>query len=65
MFAPLVVGLRNQIGARKFNTLRGQMIRLHSQVIKDFCDRVGIERTTRQNLIRKARDNGKTLGFLA
>ncbi|MEB3229803.1 MAG: electron transporter [Leptolyngbyaceae bacterium] len=65
MFASLVVGLRNYIGARKFNQIRGQAIRLHSQAITRFCNSVGIERTTRQNLIRLARDNGKALGFLA
>lgn len=65
MFAPIVVVLRNSLGKRKFNKLRGQAIKLHSQVIKNVCDRFSIDRTVRQNLIRQARDNGKTLGLLA
>lgn len=65
MFAPIVVLIRKQVGKDKFNQLRGQAIKLHSQVITNFCERVGIERTVRQNLIRTARDNGKKLGFLA
>lgn len=65
MFAPIVVLLRNRIGKAKFNQLRGQAIAIHSQVITNFCNRIGIERTIRQNLIRTARDNGKKLGLLA
>ena len=65
MFAPIVVLLRNRLGKIKFNQLRGKAIALHSQVITNICNRFGIERTTRQNLIRTARDNGKRLGLLA
>ncbi|MDJ0744175.1 MAG: electron transporter [Xenococcaceae cyanobacterium MO_167.B27] len=65
MFAPIVVLVRNRLGKAKFNKLRGRAIALHSQVIRAVCNRIGIERTTRQNLIRTARDNGKKLGFLA
>ena len=65
MFAPIVILLRNQLGKAKFNKLRGKAIALHSQVITYVCNRIGIERTTRQNLIRTARDNGKRLGLLA
>ncbi len=65
MFAPIVVLVRNYLGKAKFNKLRGQAIAKHSQVIKVYCEAVGIERTTRQNLIRTARDNGKRLGLLA
>lgn len=65
MFAPIVVALRNQLGKREFNKLRGQAIKLHSQVITNVCNRLSIDRTVRQNLIRRARDNGKTLGLLA
>ena len=65
MFAPLVVSLRKWLGSREFNKLRGQAIKLHSQVITDVCNRFNVDRTTRQQLIRKARDNGKTLGLLA
>ena len=65
MFAPIVILIRNYLGQGKFNKLRGQMIAKHSQVITAVCNGIGIERTTRQNLIRTARDNGKKLGFLA
>ena len=65
MFAPIVVLIRNRLGKTKFNQLRGKAISLHSQVITNICNRFGIERTTRQNLIRTARDNGKKLGLLA
>ncbi len=65
MFAPIVVIARTFTGKAKFNKIRGQAIALHSKAITNFCNSVGIERTTRQNLIRTARDNGKKLGFLA
>ena len=65
MFAPIVILVRNYLGKTQFNKLRGQAISKHSQVITAVCNRVGIERTTRQNLIRTARDNGKKLGLLA
>ena len=65
MFAPIVVVVRSLMGKAQFNKLRGQAIAKHSQVIINVCNLLGIERTTRQNLIRTARDNGKRLGFLA
>ena len=65
MFAPIVILVRNYFGKAKFNKLRGQAIAKHSKVITAVCNRFGIERTTRQNFIRTARDNGKKLGFLA
>ena len=65
MFAPIVVLVRNYLGKAKFNKLRGQAIAKHSQVITAVCNSIGIERTTRQNFIRTARDNGKKLGLLA
>ena len=65
MFAPIVILVRNRLGKVKFNQLRGKAIALHSQVITKICNRFGIERTTRQNFIRTARDNGKRLGLLA
>jgi len=58
MFAPIVVVVRNFLGKAKFNKLRGK-------AITKFCNLVGIERTSRQNMIRTARDNGKKLGLLA
>jgi hypothetical protein len=65
MLAPIVVLVRNRLGKTQFNQLRGKAIAKHSQVITAVCNRLGIERTTRQNLIRTARDNGKKLGLLA
>ncbi|MEM9484446.1 MAG: electron transporter [Cyanobacteria bacterium P01_F01_bin.116] len=65
MFAPIVILLRSQLGKKEFNQLRGKMIALNSKVITAVCNRFGIDRTERQNLIRLARDNGKRLGFLA
>ncbi len=65
MFAPIVVLLRNLMGKVKFNKLRGEFIKLHSQAITNFCENFGVDRTARQNMIRTARDNGKKLGLLA
>ncbi len=65
MFAPIVVLVRRQVGDPKFLKLRGKAIALHSQAITNVCNRFGIDRTQRQNLIRLARDNGKKLGLLA
>ena len=65
MFAPIVILVRNGLGKAKFNKLRGKAIAIHSQTITKFCNQIGIESKTRQNFIRKARDNGKKLGLLA
>ena len=65
MFAPIVIVCRNWMGKVKFNKLRGKAISLHSKTITKFCNRFGIESSTRQNFIRTARDNGKLLGLLA
>ena len=65
MFAPFVSLSRRFLGNARFTKLRGKAIALHSQVITHFCNAVGIDRTTRQNMIRLARDNGKLLGLLA
>lgn len=65
MFAPIVVLVRKWMGDPEFVRIRGKAIALHSQVITNFCNQVGIDRTRRQNLIRMARDNGKRLGLLA
>ena len=65
MFAPLVLLVRSWLGIKEFNRLRGQAIALHAQLITQVCDRFGLGRTYRQNMIRLARDNGKRLGLLA
>jgi len=64
-FAPLVVITRNAMGVKEFNQFRGKAISLHSQVIKEFCKSVGAGSKTAQGLIRVAKKNGGTLGFLA
>ena len=65
MFAPFVVWIRQLMGTPKFNQLRGQAIALHSKVITNFCNRIGIPSKERQSFIRMARDHGKVLGLLA
>jgi hypothetical protein len=65
MFAPIVNTIRNLMGKKEFNQLRGKAIALHSQVITNFCNTVGLDSKKRQNLIRLAKNNGKTLGLLA
>jgi hypothetical protein len=47
MFASIVCVLRDWMGKAKFNQVRGKAIALHSQVITQFCERVGIDRTRR------------------
>lgn len=65
MFAPFVLIVRRFMGDKRFIKLRGEAIALHSKAITNFCNRIGIDRTQRQNMIRLARDNGKKLGLLA
>eukprot|EP00195_Chlamydomonas_chlamydogama_P006213 CAMPEP_0202893698 /NCGR_PEP_ID=MMETSP1392-20130828/3232_1 /ASSEMBLY_ACC=CAM_ASM_000868 /TAXON_ID=225041 /ORGANISM="Chlamydomonas chlamydogama, Strain SAG 11-48b" /LENGTH=90 /DNA_ID=CAMNT_0049578127 /DNA_START=303 /DNA_END=575 /DNA_ORIENTATION=- len=64
-FAPLVVVVRNIVGDKEFNKLRGKAISLHSQVIKDFCKQFGVDNKQAQGVIRLAKKNGEKLGFLA
>lgn len=64
-FAPLVVVVRNVVGEKDFNKLRGKAISLHSQVIKDFCKLLGVDNKQVQGVIRLAKKNGEKLGFLA
>ena len=65
MFAPLVVLVRNLFGKVKFNQVRGKAIALHCKIITNFCNQTGLETKVRQNLIRRAKSNGKKLGLLA
>ncbi|KAG8087585.1 hypothetical protein GUJ93_ZPchr0010g8696 [Zizania palustris] len=65
IFAPLVVVVRNVVGRKRFNQLRGKAIALHSQVITEFCKTIGADAKQRQGLIRLAKKNGEKLGFLA
>lgn len=65
LFAPIVVVVRNIVGKKRFNQLRGKAIALHSQVINEFCKAIGADNKQRQGLIRLAKKNGEKLGFLA
>jgi electron transfer flavoprotein alpha/beta subunit len=65
MFAPIVLTLKQLIGKPRFMKMRGKAIALHSRVITSVCNKLGVDRTPRQNMIRLARDNGKRLGLLA
>ncbi|XP_078182788.1 proton gradient regulation 5 [Carex rostrata] len=65
IFAPAVVFVRNIIGRKRFNQLRGKAIAVHSQVITEFCKTIGADSKQRQGLIRLAKKNGEKLGFLA
>lgn len=64
-FVPLVVVVRNVVGEKDFNKIRGKAISLHSQVIKDFCKVLGVDGKQVQGVIRLAKKNGEKLGFLA
>jgi hypothetical protein len=64
-FSPLVVVIRDAVGAKEFNKLRGKAISLHSQIIKDFCKQLGVDNKQVQGVIRLAKKNGEKLGFLA
>ncbi|RMZ52291.1 hypothetical protein APUTEX25_001681, partial [Auxenochlorella protothecoides] len=64
-FAPIVRIVRDRLGTKKFNQLRGKAISLHSQVIKGFCQKIGVSNSQSQGLIRLAKKNGEKLGFLA
>lgn len=65
LFAPAVIVVRNIVGKKRFNQLRGKAIALHSQVINEFCKSIGADSKQRQGLIRLAKKNGERLGFLA
>eukprot|EP00187_Rhodella_violacea_P006613 CAMPEP_0174893294 /NCGR_PEP_ID=MMETSP0167-20121228/8127_1 /TAXON_ID=38298 /ORGANISM="Rhodella maculata, Strain CCMP736" /LENGTH=120 /DNA_ID=CAMNT_0016132043 /DNA_START=63 /DNA_END=425 /DNA_ORIENTATION=+ len=64
-FSPVVIAARVVIGEKNFNQLRGKGIALHSQVITNFVNYVGAGPQMRQQLIRLAKNNGNTLGFLS
>jgi hypothetical protein len=64
VFSPAVYGARVVLGDKKLEKLRGKGISLHSQAITEFCKFVGAPMKQKGNLIRKAKTNGDTLGFL-
>merc|ERR1712216_577746 len=64
-FTPIVIATRSIVGEKSFNQLRGKGITLHSQVIGEFCAYAGVPTPKKQGLIRLAKANGNTLGFLS
>mmetsp|Transcript_29537 Transcript_29537/g.60478 ORF Transcript_29537/g.60478 Transcript_29537/m.60478 type:complete len:130 (-) Transcript_29537:423-812(-) len=63
IFSPAVYGAKIILGNDKLNKIRGKAISLHSQYIGDFCEWAGAYHL-RTRLIKKAKTNGDTLGFL-
>jgi len=64
MFAPIINVIRMVLGVKKFNSVRGKLISIHSQIIGDFCKYIGANQKIRQGLIRVAKANGAKLGLL-
>lgn len=63
-FSPAVYVGKFVLGEQKFNKFRAKIISLHSQIITDFCIQYGAY-NMRVRLIKKAKVNGDTLGFLS
>ena len=63
IFSPAVYAAKVVLGQDKLNKIRGKAISLHSQYIGDFCLWAGAYHL-RTRLIKKAKVNGDTLGFL-
>ena len=64
IFSPAVIAGRVVLGDKRLEKLRGKGISYHSQAITEFCKFVGAPMKMKGNLIRKAKTNGDTLGFL-
>jgi hypothetical protein len=63
IFSPAVYAAKLALGTEKLNKLRGKAISLHSQVIGDFTEWSGAYHL-RTKLVKLAKTNGDTLGFL-
>jgi hypothetical protein len=63
IFSPAVYAAKFALGPDRLNKIRGKAISLHSQYIGDFCEWIGAYHL-RTQLIKKAKVNGDTLGFL-
>ena len=63
IFSPAVYAAKVVLGQDKLNKIRGKAISLHSEAIGDFCLWAGAYHL-RTKLIKKAKTNGDTLGFL-
>mmetsp|Transcript_10303 Transcript_10303/g.41688 ORF Transcript_10303/g.41688 Transcript_10303/m.41688 type:complete len:113 (+) Transcript_10303:71-409(+) len=64
VFSPAVYAGRLVLGDKRLEKTRGKAISLHSQAITEFCLFVGATPKMRGLLIKKAKTNGDTLGFL-
>lgn len=63
VFSPAVYAGKVVLGQDRLNKIRGKAIALHSEKIGEFCTWVGAYHM-RTRLIKKAKTNGDTLGFL-
>lgn len=63
VFSPAVYAGKIVLGQDRLNKIRGKAISLHSEKIGQFCTWVGAYHL-RTRLIKKAKVNGDTLGFL-
>ena len=64
VFSPAVIAAKVVLGEGRLNKIRGKVIALHSQIITEYCEWVGAPSRVRGLLIKKAKQNGDTLGFL-
>ena len=63
IFSPAVYAAKIVLGKDKLNKIRGKAISLHSEKITQFCEFFGAYHL-RTKVIKKAKVNGDTLGFL-
>ena len=63
IFSPAVYGAKIVLGEDKLKKIRGKAISLHSQAIGEFCEWSGSYHL-RTRLVKLAKTNGDTLGFL-
>jgi hypothetical protein len=63
IFSPAVYASKIVLGDLKLKKIRGKGISLHSQAIGEFCTWAGAYHL-RTRLIKLAKTNGDTLGFL-
>jgi hypothetical protein len=64
-FSPVVILASFVLGSKRLNKIRGKAIALHSQTITAFCGFTGTGPQMRTALIKQAKQNGDTLGFLS
>lgn len=63
VFSPAVYAFKLSVGEKSLFKIRGKGISLHSGYIKDFCKYSGAGHMSTK-LIKLAKENGNTLGFL-